>query len=583
MRSTVTFLFALLSLTAQERKPLQAQRFHALLDQDWEYNLEQQPELASSQGDRRFNDRWSDLRPQAFAARHQHTLDTLTSLAAIDRAKLSPADQINYDLFQRSLKEKSDGYQFRAWLIPVTQMRGIQLLDDLTARLRFETLKDYEDWIARLRKLPEAMDQTIALMREGIREKMLLPKVVLNRVPAQIEGQIVAKPQQSRFYRPFEQMPAAISKDEQQRLREQAAAAIANSVIPSYAKFRAFFADEYLPASFDRVGIWQVPNGEKLYEHDTRVFTTTTLTPAQIHEIGLAEVKRIRMEMEAIKTQAGFEGPLRDFLAFLRSDPKFFYKSPEELLQAYRSLAKTVDPLLVKLFKTLPRTPYGVEPIPSAIAPDNTTAYYRQPSADGLRPGTYFVNLYRPEVRPKWEMPALTLHESVPGHHLQLSLAQEQGELPNFRRYTYFTAFVEGWGLYAESLGEDIGIYSNDPYAKFGQLTYEMWRAVRLVVDTGMHYFHWDRQRAIDFFMDNTAKTELDVTNEIDRYISWPGQALAYKIGELKFKELRAKAKKELGPKFDLREFHDAALANGSLPLDVLEKQIDTWIAARRQ
>lgn len=439
-----------------------------------------------------------------------------------------------------------------------------------------------EDWIARLRKLPDLTDQTITLMREGMRQRMLLPKVVLNRVPAQVAKQIVQKPEESLFYKPLAKLPASISKADQDRLREQAAAAITNAVVPSFQKFQKFFTGEYLPASFDKVGFWQVPNGDKLYEMEARRFTTTAMTPKQIHETGLSEVKRIRAQMEAVKDKTGFKGSLKEFFVYLRTDPKFYYKNADDLLQAYRTQAKKVDPLLVKLFKTLPRTPYGVEPIPAAVAPDTTTAYYQEPSADGKRAGTFFVNLYRPEVRPKWEMTALALHESVPGHHMQIAIAQEQGELPNFRRYAVtFTAFVEGWGLYAESLGEDIGVYDQDPYAKFGQLTYEMWRAVRLVVDTGMHYYHWDRQKAIDYFMENAAKTELDVTNEIDRYISWPGQALAYKIGELKFKELRARAQQKLGDRFDLREFNDVLLSAGALPLDVLEARVDAWISTR--
>jgi uncharacterized protein (DUF885 family) len=574
------FLIALLPAFAQERDA--SSSFHNILDSDWQHYLEQNPEIASAQGDRRYNDRWSDLSLKAIQASQQYDLGLLRELRGIDRARLSPVDQINFDLFRRFVQDRVDEDAYHLYLIPVNQRGGIQTLDDFATLLQFDTVKDYEDWIARLRKLPELMDQTIVLMREGMRERMLLPKVVLNRVPAQIAKQIVQKPEESLFYKPLAKLPASISKADQDRLREQASAAIANAVVPSFQTFQKFFTSEYLPASFDEVGFWQVPNGNKLYEMEARKFTTTAMTPKQIHEAGLSEVKRIRAQMEAVKDKTGFKGGLREFFVYLRTDPKFYYKNADELLQAYRSQAKKVDPLLVKLFKTIPRTPYGVEPIPAAVAPDTTTAYYQEPSADGKRAGTFFVNLYRPEVRPKWEMTALALHESVPGHHLQIALAQEQGELPNFRRYAVtFTAFVEGWGLYAESLGEDIGVYDQDPYAKFGQLTYEMWRAVRLVVDTGMHYYHWDRQKAIDFFMENAAKTELDVTNEIDRYISWPGQALAYKIGELKFKELRARAQQKLGPRFDLREFHDVVLSAGALPLDVLEARVDAWVSTR--
>ncbi len=549
---------------------------------EWDYTMEQAPTWASSLGDHRFDDRWEDVSLPATAARHAHDQDALTRLRAIDRAALSPADQINFDLYARNLQTDLDGYRFRFFLLPLSQQGGVQTADDVITGLRFSTAEDYTNWIKRLEKLPALIEQNTALMRQGIKEHLLWPKVVMARIPAQIAKQIVDQPEDSPFFKPFKSLPDSIPAEERAALTAKATAAIQSAVIPAYQAFQKFFTEEYLPACYDQVGAWQMPNGGEAYAFYARQHTTTDLTPEQIHQIGLDEVARIHGEMEALKTRLGFAGTLPEFFNDLRTNPKYFYKTPEELLNAYKIQAKNTDALLPKLFKTLPRNPYGVEPIPTAIAPDTYTAFYRPGSLEAGRAGMFCVNLYKPETRPKWEMTALQLHESVPGHHLQISLAQELGTLPNFRRHGSgdYTAFVEGWALYSEFLGEEMGEY-NDPYAKFGELTYEMWRAVRLVVDTGIHFYHWDRQQAIDYFMANAPKTENDITNEVDRYIAWPGQALAYKIGQLKIKELRRRAQDKLGAKFDVRDFHEVVLGGGALPLDVLEQRVDAWLAAQ--
>jgi uncharacterized protein (DUF885 family) len=567
-------------LHAQEKSLDPAKELHELFASEWDYQMEQHPTWASRLGDRRWNDRWADLSLDAIEKRHRHKLEVLTRLRAMNREALSSADQLNYDLFLKDYQDEVEGYRYRWYLIPLNQRGGIQTADELADSLRFETLKDFEDWLARLRAFPMYMDQTIALMREGIKARMVLPKIVLERVPAQIDHQIVSDPKASPFFKPFTRYSAPIAPADRSRLTQEAEEAITQSVVPTFRRLKEFFLKDYLPAAWDQVGVWQLPQGEAMYGFFVRIETTTTMTPREIHDLGLSEVKRIRAEMQNIIDKLGFKGSFAEFAAFLRNDPQFYYKTPEELLVAYRALTRRIDPMLVKLFGTLPRTPYGVEPIPKNIAPDTTTAYYNSPAADGSRAGTYFVNLYKPETRPKYEMMALSLHEAVPGHHLQIALAMEQKGLPNFRRYGGYTAFVEGWGLYAESLGEEMGLY-DDPYSKFGQLMYEVWRAARLVVDTGLHYMRWDRQKAIGFLSENTAKPELDVVNEIDRYIAMPGQALAYKIGQLKIAALRAKAEKRLGAKFDIRAFHDELLKDGTLPLDLLEAKMDAWIESQ--
>jgi uncharacterized protein (DUF885 family) len=584
MNSFLRLLFTLaflIGVGAHAADDAEAKQLHRLLDEEWEHTMETSPTWASQLGDRRWNDRWPDLSLAAIDREHARSQQVLERLAAIRRAALPAVEQLNYDLFRLSYEQDLEGFHFGRYLIPLDQRGGIQTEDELGDALRFETAKDYHDWIARLRSFGAYMDQTIALMREGMRRHLVQPKITMQRVPAQIEKQLVGTPEESPFFKPLKKIPAALEASERERLNAAAKAAIVASVLPAYRRFRDFFTHEYLPACLDGIGAWQWPEGEAMYAFLARQFTTTKLTPKEIHEIGLREVARIRGEMEKVKAASGFAGSLPEFFKFLRTDPRFYCADEKQLLLEYSATAKRIDPLLVKLFRTLPRTPYGVEAIPAKVAPDTTAAYYRQPAADGSRAGTFFVNLYKPESRPRWEMMALALHESVPGHHLQIALAQEQGDLPNFRRHAEYTAYVEGWALYAESLGSELGLY-DDPSDKFGQLTYEMWRAVRLVVDTGIHAFHWDRDQAIAFFRENAPKSEPDIVNEVDRYISWPGQALAYKIGELRIKELRARATRELGEKFDVKEFHDTILLGGAMPLSLLEQRVDEWLQSKK-
>jgi prolyl oligopeptidase len=404
----------------------------------------------------------------------------------------------------------------------------------------------------------------------------------MQRIPSQLALQNAAKPELSPFFEPFTRFPEEFDAATKTRLSAAGRSAIERVVLPAYARFTKVFNETYLPATRATVGISDTPQGRDYYRERIAYHTTLgSLTADDIHEIGLGEVRRIRSEMMAIKEKVGFKGSLQEFFTFLRTDPQFYYKSSQELFEGYLAVSKRIDPNLVRVFGKLPRTPYGLRPIPMSSAPNTTTAYYQGPAADGTRPGFYYVNLYRPEVRPKYEMEVLSIHEAVPGHHLQIALAMEQAAMPDFRRNAGYTAYVEGWALYSESLGEELGLYQ-DPYSKFGQLTYDMWRAVRLVVDTGMHAKGWTREQAIAFFIDNAAKTEADIVNEIDRYISWPGQALAYKIGQLRIQNLRREAENTLGPRFNVRSFHDTVLETGAVPLDLMERHVRTWIAKEK-
>ena len=576
---TFAVIAVAVSLSAQAPPSDAGRRLHALFDREWEWELQQSPLSASALGDKRWNDRWDDLSLTALDARQAHRQQVLADVEAIPRGELSPADQVHYDVFRYQYRMTVEGYQYRYQLVRTDTYGGVQNSEQLIDSFSFATRKDYDDWLARLGTFPVYIDQNIALMREGIRTNVLLPKVIMSRVRGQLDQLVSVDAAASGFYRPFRHFPAAVAEPDRAALAAAGLEQVRTHVQPAFAKLRDFIDHEYLPRSYDQIGWSQTSSGEAGYAYMARLYTTTELTPQQIHELGLKEVARIRSEMERIKSQTGFTGSLQSFFTFLRTDPRFFYKSGPELLEAYRALAKRIDPELIKVIGTLPRLPYGVQAIPAAVAPNVTTAYANFGAADGSRPAYYFVNLYKPETRPKWEMLALTLHEAVPGHCLQGSVAQELGDIPPFRRNAGFTAYVEGWALYSESLGEDMGLYADDPYSRFGRLTYEMWRAVRLVVDTGMHVMHWDREKAIAYFMDNAAKTELDVTNEVDRYISWPGQALAYKVGELKIRELRTRAEQRLGPRFDLRKFNDVVLRTGPVPLEVLERRVDGWLA----
>jgi prolyl oligopeptidase len=555
-----------------------ASDFRLLLEEAWQQQLKSQPTRASALGDRRYNDQWADRRPDAIERRQAERLAYLARLDALDPGRLEDHDRLNYELFRRELQSDIAAHSFRPHLLPFSHRGGVQTLQNLSRTVPQETVADYEDWLERMGKVGEVIEQEIALADIGRRQGLVAPAVLMQRIPPQIATQLVETGADSPWYAFFEKLPEHFSEDDRQRLQEAAIEQIETVVVPAYRRLLDYFSGTYLPASRESIGLAALPGGAVWYEFLARDYTTTSMTPDEIHTLGLEEVRRIRAEMQLVIEEVGFDGNFAAFLDYLRTDSRFYYEEPEELLEAYRATAKRIDPALVRLFGKLPRTPYGVEAIPATIAPDTTTAYYSPPAADGSRAGTYWVNLYRPDVRPKYEIEVLTVHEAMPGHHLQIALQQELGDMPAFRRYSGFTAFVEGWGLYSESLGHELGLY-DDPYSWFGALSYEMWRAVRLVVDTGIHYKGWTREQAIAYFMANAAKTEHDIVNEIDRYIGNPGQALAYKIGQLKILELRAAAEAELGTAFDLRAFHDHLLAAGALPLDMLESRMRAWIA----
>ncbi|MGH7630170.1 MAG: DUF885 domain-containing protein [Gemmatimonadales bacterium] len=567
---------------AKDREP-DARRLRRLLEVRWRQLMTDSPETATFVGFPGQNARWTDLSLAAIERRKRQLREPLRALRSIDRARLAAAERLDYDLFRRALDRAIEGTRFPEEYLPVTQLSGAQ--QDLAQVIGVSpaaTAADYEDLLARLRGVPAVVDQQIALMRKGLKRGVTPPAVTLRDIPGQVRAQIVSDPLASPLLRPFATFPAGIPAADQDRLRGAAAEVYAREVRPAFERLHAFVTDSYLPGARTSIGMSALPDGEAWYAFRTRGFTTTDLTPRQIHELGLSEVGRIRAQMDSVIASIGFRGSFADFVRFLRTDPQFFHPDSATLLQSTRELMKRVDPELIRVFGKLPRTPYGVVPVPAYAAKSQTTAYYEPGSYKAGRPGNYFVNWYDLKSRPKWEMEALSLHEAVPGHHLQIALADELENVPDIRKYNYITPFVEGWGLYSESLGPELGMY-RDPYSKFGQLTYEMWRAVRLVIDTGIHALGWSREQAIDYFEANAAKMEHDIEVEVDRYIVNPGQALAYKIGELKFKELRAHAAAELGDRFDVRAFHDQVLGGGPLPLDLLDRETRAWVAQQKR
>lgn len=576
---TTIIILSLFLNNACEKSRLnpESEKLNLFFKSQWDEGLKDSPESATWYGDDRYNHLLNNRSLTWILKSQEKTILALKKLKAINRKKLLPEAQLNYDLYKLNLERSIKGFPFHSYLKPVNQLGGVHIgFPNMVDLMPFKTEKDYQNYLSRLEQIPIAIDQTIEVMKQGIKEGMVPPRVTLESVPGQIRKQFeFLSITDCPFYRPFQENSNNIKN--WQEIVEKGTDLIQNGIFKSYQKFHLFFVAEYLPATRNDIAVSSLPNGAAYYEYLIQHHTTTQLSAKEIHDIGLSEVDRIHQEMVKVMKDSGWEGNFQDFLTFLRTDDQFYFDTEEKLLSGYREICKRADPELAKLFGTLPRTPYGVKPIPQYQAVSSPTAYYYGPSADGERPGYFWANTYNLKVRPKYEMEVLALHEAVPGHHLQIALANELENVPEFRKHSGYTAFVEGWGLYSESLGEEMGMYA-DPYSKFGQLTYEMWRACRLVIDTGIHSMGWTREQAINYMAENTAKTLYDIEVEIDRYIIWPGQALAYKIGELKIKELREKTEDILGDQFDIRDFHDQILKQGSIPLNILEDVIIEYI-----
>lgn len=571
------------ALIAAKGRKFEGARLREMFEFQWKYLMTTYPEYATWVGYPGQNDRWTDRSLAAYALRSRELKCPVAMMKSIAVAKLSAKDRVDYELFLERAEEELLGVRFPREVLQITQLDGVhQEIAQLFTVMPRAREQDYRIILARLRGAGQLLDQSLILLRKGLESKVTPPKITLRAVPAQVEAMITEDPLTSPLLSPFTEMPADLSADVVKSLRAEAAAIFDKELRPRLKELKRFLVEEYLPGARESIAWRDLPDGEAWYAYRARNATTTNLTPREIHDIGLREVERIRGEMQKIVTEVSFKGSLAEFFQYLRTDAKFFYSSVDELLRGYRDIGKRADPELIRLFGRLPRLPYGVKPIPAYSEKSAPTAYYEGGSTKTGRAGYFLANTFDLRSRPKWEMEALSLHEAVPGHHLQIALAEEMDAGPEFRKYGEYNAYVEGWGLYAESLGYEMGFY-RDPYSRFGQLTYEMWRAMRLVVDTGMHHLGWSRQKAIDFMLANSPKTEHDVTAEVDRYIVWAGQALSYKIGQLKIKELRERATRELATRFDIRRFHDMVLGQGAVPLKVLERMTVDWIAAEKQ
>ena len=559
-----------------------SERLQSFFDLYFEYAMNEFPTFATFIGIPGDHDRWGDNSLEAIAMREQDELLALEVFESIPRAELEGVDRLNYDLLMEQLVDSVKAHKFKGEYLAINQMGGVQQnIARVLTMMPARSVSDYENILGRLEGTTKQIKDSMTRLEKGLEQGVTPPRVTLRDVPQQIQNQIVEDPMTSPMLRAFSSFPENIPAEEQERLTKAAVDVYTQQIVPAYQELHDYFESTYIPGARESIGMSDLPDGQEWYAYNASQSTTTDLTPQQIHDIGLSEVARIRGEMMAVIEEVGFEGSLADFFEFLRTDDQFYFDNEEDLLATYRDISKRADNELVKIFGHLPRLPYGVVPVPEYAEKSQTTAYYEPGSLEAGRSGKFFANTYDLRSRPKWEMEALTLHEAVPGHHLQIAIQQELDELPWFRRFGFYTAFTEGWGLYSESLGEEMGFYQ-DPYAKFGQLTYEMWRAIRLVVDTGMHSLGWTRQQAIDFFKENAGKAEHDIVVEVDRYIVWPGQALAYKIGELKIKELRAMAEDELGDDFNVRSFHDTVLGSGAVPLRVLETNMREWVESER-